>query len=72
MNQNRRSNALSTTVLYQFLGVSGGGALGGLLIALRESFFVGLILVLACLPVVLLSWRELSRRGAWDDDHQEP
>jgi hypothetical protein len=72
MNQNRRSNALSTTVLYQFLGVSGGGSLGGLLIAIRESFFVGLILVLACLPVVLLSWRELSRRGAWDDDHQEP
>jgi hypothetical protein len=69
MKQNRWSNTLSTTALYQFLGVSGGGAVAGLLIALRGYPLLGLILVLACLPVVLLSWRELSRRGM-GDDHQ--
>jgi hypothetical protein len=72
MKQNRWSNTLSTTTLYQFVGVAGGGAVAGLLIAIRGYFLVGLILVLACLPVVLLSWRELSRRGAWGDDHREP
>jgi hypothetical protein len=67
MTQNRRSTSISTTVLYQVLGITGGGGVAGLLIALRGYFLVGLIVALFCLPGILFSLRELSGRGKWGE-----
>ncbi len=44
----------------QIMGVSGGGAVAGILYLVSGPIWVGLMLLILCLPILLWAWRKHS------------
>lgn len=59
----RARRPLAPTTLYQFLGIFGGGAIAGILIAINASVVFGVVFFLACIVGVAATLKGMKNRG---------